>query len=216
MKIFLLILFIFLTGCSKQEVVDEVKGVENKIEASSYQDNNKIKISLYTTNTKHMKQTEITSKFLSLKDIGTFTSILSNENVEIGSCKTLYKKYASSYENFTNYKIGYEIIVNLKDNTSIKETILKPKYFTDYSFSNYLYIWLYDDINTTGWHSHIEEKDYNNNTVMSSIKLMATEEGSNNIENILITVFTYDNDDFDLNGNYRGISKSTLIIKKGN
>lgn len=216
MKIFLIILFIFLTGCSKQEVVDEVKGVENKIEASSYQDNNKIKIGLYTTNTKHIKQTEITSKFLSLKDIGTFTSILSDENVEIGSCKTLYKKYASSYENFTNYKIGYEIIVNLKDNTSIKETILKPKYFTDYSFSNYLYIWLYDDINTTGWHSHIEENDYNDNTVMSSIKLMATEEGSKKIENILITVFTYDNDDFDLNGNYRGISKSTLIIKKGN
>lgn len=215
MKIFFLILFIFLTGCSKQEVI-EIKGVENKIEASSYQDNNKIKISLYTTNTKHIKQTEVISNFLTLKDIGTFTSILSNEDIEIGSGKALYKKYASSYENFANYKIGYEIIVNLKDNTSIKETILKPKYFTNYSFSNYLYIWLYDDINTTGWHSHIEEKDYNDNTVMSSIKLMATKDGSDNIENILITVFTYDNDDFDLNGNYRGISKSTLIIKRDN
>ena len=73
---------------------------------------------------------------------------------------------------------------------------------------------VYDDINTTGWHSHIEENDYNDNTVMSSIKLMATEEGSNKIENVLVTVFTYDNDDFDLNGNYRGISKSTLTIKR--
>ena len=70
MKIFFLILFILLSGCSKQEVVNEAKGVENKIEASSYQDDNKIKISLYTTNNKHLKQTEVVSNFLSLKDIG--------------------------------------------------------------------------------------------------------------------------------------------------
>lgn len=216
MKIFFLILFILLSGCSKQEVVNEAKGVENKIEASSYQDDNKIKISLYTTNNKHLKQTEVVSNFLSLKDIGTFTAILSDGEVEIGKCKTLYKNYAQKYENFNNYKIGYEIVVNLKDKTSIKETILKPKYFTNYSFSKYLYIWLYDDINTTGWHSHIEEDAYNDTTVMSSIKLMATEEGSNNIENVLVTVFTYDDDDFDLNGNYRGISKSTLTIKRSN
>lgn len=213
MKIVFLVLLIFLTGCSNQEI-NEVRGGENKIEASSYQDNNQIKIGLYTSSGKHIYQTEYISSFLSFKDIGVFSIVLSNEYEEVGTIKNLYKTYSLKYENFNNYKIGYQIIVNLKDGTSIKETILKPKNFIDYKFSNYLYIWLYDDINTTGWHSHIEENDYNDNTVMSSIKLMATEEGSNKIENVLVTVFTYDNDDFDLNGNYRGISKSTLTIKR--
>ena len=214
MKIIFLVLLILLTGCSKKEVAVEIKGVENKIEAISYQDDNEIKIGLYTTDTKHIKQTEVVSSFLPLKDIGTFTAILSDKDEEVGSGKTLYNSYSTKYKNFSNYKIGYQIEVNLKDGTNIKETILKPKYFTSYSFSNYLYIWLYDDINTTGWHSHIEENDYNDSTVMSSIKLMATNEGSSEIENVFLTVFTYDDDDFDSNGNYRGISKSTLNIKR--
>lgn len=169
---------------------------------------------MYTPNGKHLYQTEYISSFLSLKDIGVFSIILSNELEEVGTIKNLYKTYSSRYENFDNYKIGYQIVVNLKDGTSVKETILRPKNFTDYKFSNYLYIWLYDDINTTGWHSHIEDSDYNDSTVMSSIKLMATDEGSKNIENVLVTVFTYDTDDFDTDGNYRGISKSTLTIKR--
>ena len=49
---------------------------------------------------------------------------------------------------------------------------------------------------------------------MTSIKLMATEKGNQEIKNVLVTAFTYDEDDFDSKNNYRGVSKYTLNIKK--
>ena len=81
MKIVFLVLLIFLTGCSNQEI-NEVRGGENKIEASSYQDNNQIKIGLYTSSLKHIYQTEYISSFPSLKYLGVFSIILSNEYEE--------------------------------------------------------------------------------------------------------------------------------------
>ena len=49
---------------------------------------------------------------------------------------------------------------------------------------------------------------------MSSIKLMWANEASQIDSNIELTVFTYDEDDFDENNNYRGISKFTTIIER--
>ena len=43
----------------------------------------------------------------SLKDIGVFSIILSNQEEERGRIKNLYASYSSNYENFSNYKIGY-------------------------------------------------------------------------------------------------------------
>ena len=215
MKIITLVLLLFLTGCSKENIVNEVKGVENTLKAENYVDDNPIKIGLYKNiNGVYKIQKEFISSMKSLKDIGVFSIILSNQEEERGRIKNLYASYSSNYENFSHYKIGYELIINLNDGTSIKETVLKPKYFTNYTFSDYLYIWLYDDINNSGWYSHIEENEYNDSTVMTSIKLMATEKGNQEIKNVLVTAFTYDEDDFDSKNNYRGVSKYTLNIKK--
>ena len=216
-KLIFLILIILVVGCTKKNNLvknSQDFGCENVIKASNYVDNNPIKISLYQKeNGKYQRKKEFISSFPSLKDIGIFSIILSSNEEEIGSIKDLYKKYSTD-KNFSNYKIGYYLKVNLKDDRFVEETILNPKYFTNYLFSDYLYIWLYDDINNSGWYSHIEENDYNLNTVMSSIKLMATEKGSLEIENVMLTVFTYDEDDFDNNGYYWGNSKFTTLIKR--
>ena len=61
-------------------------------------------------------------------------------------------------------------------------------------------------------YSHLEE--VNDNTLMTSIKIYAVD-GIDNVQNIILTAFTYDDeDDFDDNGNYRGSSSYTINIKR--
>ena len=150
-----------------------------------------------------------------MQEIGTFSIILSNEEkVEGSSIKSLYKEISSKEEFINNYKIGFNIKFTLDSGTIINENVLKPLYYENYGFCPYLYAWIYDDVNANGWHSHIEEDEYNENTIMTSIKLMwghSAQEISGDIE---LTVFTYDDDDFDESGICRGISKFTTIIEK--
>ena len=51
------------------------------------------------------------------------------------------------------------------------------------------------------------------NTLLTSIKLTAGKKVNEISSDILVTAFTYDNDDFDLDNNYIGISKYQIIIK---
>ena len=106
MKIITLVLLLFLTGCSKENIVNEVKGVENTLKAENYVDNNPIEIGLYQNiNGVYKIQKEFISSMKSLKDIGVFSIILSNQEEERGRIKNLYASYGSNYENFSNYKI---------------------------------------------------------------------------------------------------------------
>ncbi len=221
-KIFLLLLLILVAGCGvkeqepqkeKEEIVEEEKEKE-----PIYQDENPLKIGLYqNSGNLYKKVDEFISPLEDYKDIGTFSIILSNdEEVTGSSIKELYNNVKSTYDDFSKYKIGYNISFKVQDGTTYNETILKPLDLFDYPFQKYLYIWLYDDINTTGWHSHIEKNEYTDTTVMSSIKLMSTENSRDVVDGFKITVFTYDTmDDFDEEGNYRGLSSHTLTIKYG-
>src|SRR5574344_1143441 len=108
MKIIILVLLLFLTGCSKENVANEVKGVENTLKAENYVDDNPMKIGLYKNiNGVYKIQKEFVSPMNSLKDIGVFSIILSNQEEERGKFKNLYASYSSNYENFSHYKIGY-------------------------------------------------------------------------------------------------------------
>ena len=54
----------------------------------------------------------------------------------------------------------------------------------------------------------------NDDTIMTSVKLYAVG-GIDKVEDIVLTVFTYDSeDDFDVSGNYRGNSKYSINIKR--
>lgn len=224
----IIILFIFLlllTGCNKLVKEDNQKEINNDqnnnqinsdLEENIYQDTNPIKIALYEgTNGSYSRVDTFYSKMEVLKDIGLFSIILSQDKKVTGNnIKGLYKDYSSQYENFSNYKIGYHIAFSTTDGTTFSETILKPLTFSKFPFSDYLYVWLYDDINNSGFYSHIEEDEYNENTVMSSIKLMSTKKSEEISSPIELTVFTYDADDFSESGDYIGISKYKISIVK--
>ena len=224
--LYLTLSILILTGCSKKldnniKINDkkETEVVEDKdLEPIKeiYIDNNPIKIAFYKkSDGKYKRLDKFSSKEESMKEIGIFSIVLDNEEEVIGnSIKSLYNEYKENIQDFDNYKIGYNIKFTLKDGTIINDNILKPMIYNGYSFGSYIYVWLYDDINTSGWHSHIEEDKYNDNTIMSSIKLMWGHMSSEIDSDIELTVFTYDSDDFDENGNYRGISKFTTVIER--
>ena len=227
-KIIILILLITLTGCSlfkeeKENVKEEkpsqeeVQEKEPVIEETTYKDDNQIVISLYTGQTSNYVKREVfDSKLEEYKDIGLFFVILDNkDNIKEGTIKSLYNRYSANYPDFSKYKIGYNVSFKLKNGEEFNENILKPLEFSAFSFSKYLYVWLYDDINNSGWYSHLEPDDYKENTVMSSIKLMATSNTKEIDGDIKLTVFTYDTmEDFDANNNYRGSSSFTTSIRR--
>lgn len=220
-KLLILPCLLLISSCSyyqmpiNNEKIDEVF-LKEETNSNELLDDNPIKIALYQKNEGiYNRQDKFLSKMEAYKDIGLFSIILSNEKVISGeSIKKLYNEYKNGYDNFLNYKIGYSIKFSLSNGQKIQETILKPKGLFTYSFSDYLYIWLYDDINNTGYYSHLESFDYNDNTVMSSIKLMSTSLSQEIISPIEVQVFTYDDNDFDEVGNYLGNSKFTLLIEK--
>ena len=78
----------------------------------------------------------------------------------------------------------------------------------------YLYVYLYDDVHQPDgtWYSHLEPVDMKDNTVFSSIKLYFAQQGSKISSPITLTVFTYDEDDIDSSGKYKGTSKYTITI----
>lgn len=226
--IYVCLMFLILTGCSfeklKQEDVLEPQTSEKEevveeeeVEEEKYVDSNPLKIALYQKgNGFYQKQTIFKSKLGSFKDIGLFSIILDDKDkVEGSSVKSLYNTYQQNYDNLAKYKIGYQISFTLDDGTNFKETVLKPLGVYKYSFSDYLYIWLYDDINNSGSYSHLEPEDFKDNTVMSSIKLMSTSLSKKINSQISVMVFTYDTeDDFDLDGYYRGNSKYEMFIER--
>ena len=90
-------------------------------------------------------------------------------------------------------------------------TFLEPDIFY---FAKYFYVYFYDDIHQKDgtMYSHLEE--VNDNTLMTSIKIYAVD-GIDDVKDIILTAFTYDDeDDFDDNGNYRGSSSYTIEIKR--
>ncbi len=220
--IYVSLILLTLVGCNKNLKSDN-KQIENKNEENikeeiqeEYIDTNPTKISFYKkSNGIYKRLYKFQSKNESMKEIGIFSIILSDEEEVSGSSiKNLYKEKSESIEDFNNYKIGFNIKFTLNDGTVINENILRPLDYGSYGFSPYIYAWIYDDVNTTGWHSHIEEGEFNDDTIMSSIKLMwgsASNEINSDIE---LSVFTYDLDDFDELGNYIGISKFTTIIER--
>ncbi|MBR3660898.1 MAG: hypothetical protein IKN63_03230 [Bacilli bacterium] len=223
--LYLILILLIITGCSKElqeentsikqesEIVDKE---EEKIEEEKYVDNNPIKIAFYNKgNGVYKKLLRYESRVVSMQEVGIFSIILSNEDEVIGSSiKSLYNSKKEEIEGFNNYKIGFNIKFTLNDGREINENILKPLGYGSYGFSPYLYAWIYDDINTTGWHSHIEETEFNDSTIMSSIKLMWGPTSNEIASDIELSVFTYDEDDFDEFGYYRGIGKYTTIIER--
>ena len=216
-KLIILITFLLISGCTKEKetIVEDSKETIVKEEVKdTYIDDNLIKLGIFLSNNNYHNKEVIEdtyyTNFINGTDIDSFEVFLTDEKVIDGNkFKDTWKKYYDKYEDISRYKIGYNIGYTLKDGTSNNSTFLEPDIFR---YSEYFYIYFYDDVNApNGFYSHLE--NVNDNTLMTSVKLYAVDK-IEEVESITLTVFTYDNDDFDKDNNYRGNSKYTINIKR--
>ena len=215
-KILLIIAIILLVGCQKQDQ-DEIDRVSNLINnptptitpepTPDYVDTNPIVVGIY----KDRKLiTEYNKKFKDQTDIAIFSIFFTNEkNVGNGNFKTTWKKYYNQYEDISEYKIGFEIDVEI-NGERIENVMLNPK--NQHKIYPTLYAYLYDDIHNSGYYSHVTMDDVKDNTVYSSIKLYLHKQTKNITSPITLTVFTYKDDNDFIDGHYRGNSKYTITI----
>lgn len=209
-KIFILIVLLLLTGCLKQEKVKikEEQKKEDIVEIKKYEDDNPITIGVYKDDIELIKEYNLEKQ--SRKEVVFSFYYTNQQNLENKNQKENWQKFFSQYNNIEDYKIGFNFSFYVGE-TKIEKTILKPETF---AFEPYFYIYLYDDINQLDntFYTHLEEKDINEKTLFSSIKIFLMEP-LNITSPIEFTVFTYnDLNDFDEFNNYRGNSKYTINI----
>lgn len=220
MKKFVIIFSILiLCGCSSINVKNNIP-IEDTTsvveEREEYIDNNPIKLGLFLYDNNYHNKSKIVdtyyADFIGGSDIGSFEVFFTDDDViEGNSFKDTWYKYYNMYDEIENYKIGFNIKFILKDGTNYNSNFLEPDI---YKFSDYFYVYLYDDVNQEdgSFYSHLEE--VNDNTIITSLKIYAVN-GIDEVENFILSVFTYkDSNDFDNEGNYIGNSIYGIRIKR--
>lgn len=210
-KILIIISLLLLSACSNQSNSPKNIDLDKQLDISinTYQDNNPITIGLYED--EHLIK-DYHVKLTNMKDITVFNIYYTNQDpLENNYIKYNWNKYYKNYENIDKYKIGF-IISFEAEGKLYKEQILTPD--CEYIFAPYLYVYLYDDINQPNgsWYSHLLPEEVTDKTIFSSIKLFMANKATDISSPITLTVFTYDEDDFDSSNNYIGKSKYTTTI----
>ena len=227
LKLILILLtaILLVTGCSKNEeknqkeekteIKEETKEMQEvEVKAPEYIDNNTTPISFYSLQgNKLVKLTEISKRLNVEEDIGIFQIYPSNEN-EIYLNKSFAESFYDEWQKYNqnnNIKIGFNIKFNLA-NQEISYNIFSPT--ETFDKWEYLMNYLYDDYANRGkgFYSHIEENQYNEQTLFTALKIQSSYQCSEIISPIQVTVFTYDSDDDFENNEYRGNSKQTFTI----
>lgn len=219
-KIVLLLTILLITGCNTKPLQQkENKTKSNKIveeEKNNYIDNNPIKLGMYlytNSSTNRKLISEYYTNWILNVDLLSLEVYYTTDNEIPGTNqKQLWNNYYNNYQNIDNYRIGYKIEFIAEDQ-QISKIILSPQDTEE--IYDYMQIYLYDDINqTSNWYDHIDKNEYTENTLLTSIKLTGSTKTDKITSDITLIVFTYDDDDFDENNEYRGISKYTTIIKR--
>ena len=217
-------LLLTLTSCTNEIQPRKTKSNNDNITTNvkeeikdTYIDNNPITLGIYmytNSSTPRYKTSEYKNNWELNVDICSLEIFYTNEDQIPGTnFKNLWNNYYQNYTDIDSYKIGYLIEFNTANEGKIKKYIKSPQ-DTD-SIYKYIQVYLYDDIHQDGgWYSHITENEYNNDSILTSIKLTGSTYIDEITSDISLTAFTYDDDDFDENGEYRGISKQTVIIKR--
>lgn len=217
--ILICILFL-LCGCSPFNQIqetsskkEEVKNNEEKDYVEPYIDDNPILLGLYQNQngTKNLL-TSYDSPLIQYQDIISFEVYYTKEDTLVGNQKELWNQYYQNYQDIDTYKIGYHISFKTRD-LEVNQTILNPSDVG--SFFDYIQVYLYDDIHQdSGWYDHISQEEVTEETRFTSIKLTASTRINEIISPITLTAFTYNEDDFDENGNYRGGSSYQVVINR--
>lgn len=213
------IVIITLTGCSLSEKKENKPQKEKIYEETEkdyvdpYLDDNPIILGLYQNNngTRNLI-TSYTSPLTIYQDIASFEVYYTKEAIITGSQKNLWNQYYQTYQDIDSYKIGYHIKFETTSGT-IEKNLLMPSDVE--SFFDYIQVYLYDDINqNSGWYSHITQAEVTDTTTLTSIKLTASTKIDKVTSPIILTVFTYNSDDFDENNHYRGNSSYQITINR--
>lgn len=206
-----IIVILLITGCSNKEDKEIKKEAKERMpQKEVYKDLNTTPIGIYSLeNNTLKKQTSITKHLNSLEDIDIFNIFPSNEST-INLNSSFGESFYNEWNKYSNIKQGINIKYYLND-TEISYNILSPKEAFDHW--EYLMNYLYDDYINRGksFYSHMENDDFNSNSLITSIKLQSGYK-CEEIKKIELTAFTYDSDDDLINNTYRGNSKDTLII----
>lgn len=219
--LYILLVFILLTGCGKEtnkdikeekeEIVEE-EIIEEEEEKYIDLNNTPIGLYLYNYNTNSLELVdEYRTTFVFAQDIELFQIYSSNEKEVV-----LTSDYANavhdawvSNPNYQNLKIGFNIKYTKTNGEEVNFNLF------DYKFDcEELYFYLYDAYANrfNSWYSHIEEDDMHDDTQFTTIKVYGAVV-DNIASKVSLTVFTYDGlDDFDEDGNYRGNSSYTMTI----
>lgn len=217
-------MLLILTSCTNEIQPRKIESNNDNITSNikeeikdTYVDNNPITLGIYmytNSSTPRYKTNEYKNNWKLNVDICSLEIFYTNEEQIPGTnFKNLWNNYYQNYTDIDSYKIGYLIEFNTANEGKIKKYIKSPQ-DTD-SIFKYIQVYLYDDIHQDGgWYSHITENEYNNDSILTSIKLTGSTYIDEITSDISLTAFTYDDDDFDENGEYRGISKETVIIKR--
>ena len=215
-RVLIICLCLLLCACGSKENVKVEKTSNNKKNIKDvkevYQDNNNTIVGLYKEKGSKLELvTDYSTDISSGKDIDIYQVYFSNEssvNLDSGFGLSYYNMFNSL--NNPNIKVGFNIKYSLDNGEVVNQTVLKP---SDTIQNEYIFLYLYDDYKNrnSNFYSHIEDSDYDDTTLFTSVKVFANKI-DNLSSNIEFTVFTYDTDDDFENGNYRGTSKYTINI----
>lgn len=189
----------------KDNVIDAPKPDE-------YIDNNPIKLGLYKKYSQNRTLiTEYSAPFSYHNDISSFEVFFTNDpSLSVKNFISLFGEIYNSYENISEYKIGYQIEFKINDQ-DIKKMIFSPQDTEEYF--EYLELYLYDDYHQTRgvWYSHITENEMKDDSLLTSIKLTAGKRINEITSPITLSAFTYKSDDIK-NNEYIGKSKYTIKV----
>ena len=227
-KLFILLVIpLIITGCFSKEddsekdyvpkIKEEVKKEEVVEEKPKYIDDNNIQIGLYDRNGSTLTlYKEFSTRVQVKKDINTFQAFFSNDETVTYSGMRYPEYYYQKFNEVNpekKYKVGFNLSYELNDGTKISQNIFDPS--TTQTNYDYIEVYLYDSYKhrNDSFYSHIEENEYNDETFLTSIKLTAGSKYNDIKSKITLTVFTYDDDDFDEETKeYRGNSKYSVVI----
>lgn len=215
--IIIMVMALVLCGCSnKQNTNKSTKNNKNENskteKVDNYKDENNTTVGIYLEKGRKLELLkDYSTDIVSEKDIGVYQIYFSNDDV-INLDTSFSEAYYNLYKDL-GIKVGFNIKYSLSNGDEINHTITNP---SNTIMNDYILTYLYDDYKNrnSNFYSHIEEFEYDDSSMFTSIKLYA-----NSVDNlssdIELTVFTYDtDDDFDSEGNYRGNSKYTINISK--
>jgi len=198
----------------EKQKINEQAEYENFLNENVY--DNDIPISFYTFNGyEYVRTSELYCNWSKNNILAECYAIASTEDTLTGiNFETIFRENWDKQEKSSEYKIGYNIKLQLDSGEVINKNILEPKDLEE--LLTYIQIYLYDDITfmPNKLYYYLTQEELMPENMLTSIELI----GSNEIERvngpIELTVFTYNGEeDFETNtGMYLGNSKFTLKI----